>query len=99
MLVAVEEVDGADLVVHELAYRVAMLDATAVLFDLSFLLGKGREGHPEAAETAVCRVQLGAWTGHRHPHRRGGVLLRFWGARPRRGREKMPRRAEALLFS
>src|SRR2546428_202786 len=70
ILMTKEEVDGVDLVVDEPTHRVAIPNATTVLLDLRFLLGKGRERNPQTTYTAVCRVELGARTGHRYPQRR-----------------------------
>ena len=60
VLVAVEEVDRVHLLVHELADRLAELDAAAVLGDLLLLLGEAAERQAEAAEAAVGGVELGA---------------------------------------
>src|SRR5262249_48048188 len=49
VLVAVEEVHGRDLVVDELADRLAELDAAAILRDALLLLGELAEREAEAA--------------------------------------------------
>jgi hypothetical protein len=75
VLVAEQEVGCGDLLVHERADRLAMLDAPPVLLDLLLLLVEAREGQAEAAQPAVGRVDLCARAGDRHPHRRVWFLV------------------------
>src|SRR6185503_14400330 len=75
VLVAVEEVHRADLVVDEVAHRLAELDAPAILGDATLLLGELAEGEAQRAKPAIRGVELGAGARHRHPHRRVRLLV------------------------
>ena len=94
---AVQEVDRVELVVDELADRVAVLDAVAVGLHLPLLLGERREVDAEAAHPPVGRVVLGSRARHRHPERRVGVLDRLGQDGPGRHREELALVAVALL--
>ena len=73
--VAVEEVDGGDLLVDEFAGGFAGADAAAVFLDLALLLTEAAEGEAERAEPALGGVDLGARAGDGDPHRRVRLLV------------------------
>src|SRR5207244_9155752 len=73
---AEQEVHGIDLLVDELADRIAALDTAAVLRDLRLLLGDAAERQAEAAEAAVRGVQRCTRAGDGDPQRRGEAPVR-----------------------
>ena len=75
VLVAVEEVGGRDLLVDEVADRLAELDPTAVLANFLLRIGEPGEGEPQASQSPIGRIDLRARAGDGNPHRRMGPLV------------------------